>query len=538
MKLISDRRVPHIGPEDADIFILGDCPGSTDNDIQKPFSGDAGDILEIALQDFGIDKSSVRLGNLLNYQPLKGDMMKARSSWQLEESRNELREYLKHARHKVILALGDEALQFLTGFSGIEKHRGSVYKYNNTWVIPSIHPSTIRWDGSAAPMLLHDIKKAIHIAEHGWKEHQINTIIDPDIYHIESLVPTLAQVECLTVDIETKKYTSYIRCIGFAWSDHDAVCIYNDAHYIEGQSPVGPMFRMQIQKILSLPNMKIFHNGMFDTMMLGFNDFTVENWTYDTMVAQHVLQPELPIGLDFCTSIYTDINYYKDDGKESGDRLDRKKLGLYNCKDVIATMLTYKAQQAEFDDVSRRYFEYKMKQIPLAIHFSKTGLYNNEPRREEIRQKLSKLREHDYTIFLGIQQLLGVEVFKATQHEKVKQFLYTTLGLPIKTDSDGHVTAGEDAVVSLIATVQKKLQDLKTDNARQGWEIKLATLKLLLSIRGYDKLLSSYINIDMSPDNRVRSWYKFWGTETGRWSAGSWHDGTGLNGQTIPRESV
>jgi len=90
----------------------------------------------------------------------------------------------------------------------------------------------------------------------------------------------------------------------------------------------------------------------------------------------------------------------------------------------------------------------------------------------------------------------------------------------------------------LLATVEKKIQDLKTDAAKQPWQIKLAALKLILRIRGYDKLLGSYINIELSPDGRARSWYKFWGTETGRWSASSWYDGTGLNGQTIPRESL
>ena len=96
----------------------------------------------------------------------------------------------------------------------------------------------------------------------------------------------------------------------------------------------------------------------------------------------------------------------------------------------------------------------------------------------------------------------------------------------------------EDAIVSLLATVEKRIQDLKTEAAKQPWQIKLASLKLILRIRGYDKLLSSYIKINISHDGRARSWYKFWGTETGRWSASSWYDKTGLNGQTIPRESV
>jgi DNA polymerase I-like protein with 3'-5' exonuclease and polymerase domains len=141
-------------------------------------------------------------------------------------------------------------------------------------------------------------------------------------------------------------------------------------------------------------------------------------------------------------------------------------------------------------------------------------------------------------VFLGIQNMYNVEPFKVSQHAKINSFLYDKLGLPVKTTSEGKVTSGEDAVVALMSTVEKKIQDLKTEAGKQGWQVKLAALKLILRIRGYEKLLSSYINVDVSPDGRARSWYKFWGTETGRWSAGSWYDGTGLNGQTIPRESI
>ena len=540
MRFISPHKIPHEGPLDAPLFFLGESPGSTEDELRRPFVGKSGDLLDIALETYGLSRSDVRLGYVMNYNIIKNDFQKARASEQLHESMTELRAYLNNAQHKVIVAMGSAALEFLTGHTYAEKHRGSVYRYENFYVVPTISPDIVRINGAHSPGFLHDIGKAIEIAKTGiWEEYSFNALIDPDLFQLEGLKDTICNASHLEVDIESKRDTTYIRCIGFAWSDKDAVCIYNDAPYVDGQSPIGPVFRRYVDMFLRCDAEKTFHNGMFDSIMLEANGFEIHNWAYDTMVAQHVLQPELPIGLDYCTSIYTNLNYYKDDGKESGDRIDRRKLGLYNCKDVIATRLTRLAQQNEFDDVTRRYFEYKMKQIPVAKHFSLTGMYVDEERREELRTKISDAREKDMVMFLGIQQLIGVpEPFKVTQHQKVKDFLYGTLELPKKMNSDGDLTADEDAIVSLIATVQKKLQDLKTATARQMWEIRLATLKLLLRIRGQEKLLSSYINIELSMDGRARSWYKFWGTETGRWSAGSWHDGTGLNGQTIPRESV
>lgn len=536
MKLVSDRLVPHEGPEDAELFFIGESPSTSEDLAQRQMQGKHGEMFDIALSSLGLTREQVRLGNLMNYQPAKNDLRKAHTTWQFEQGCKELKSYLATCKHKVLIPMGNRAMDFLLGFDGIENHRGSVYKYKSMYVVPTIHPSLVTFQASNGPAFLKDIEKALHIAKHGWTEPNFNFIVDPDVYQLEGLLPTLLAAPRLYVDIETKKYTSYIRCIGFAWSDRDAVCIFNDGNY--ESNPVGPNFRRVVSLLLESDIPKTFHNGMFDTIMLEENGFTVKGWDYDTMVAQHVLQPELPIGLDYCTSMYTNINYYKDDGKESSDRIDRTKLGIYNCKDVVATAQVQAGQQAEFDETTRTYYEYKMKQVPLAKHFSTTGMLVDEARRAELKTTVADKLDRDYMVFIGIQNMYKIEPFKVSQHAKVNDFLYDKLGLPIKTTSEGRVTSGEDSIVSLLSFTEKKIQDLKTEAGRQPWQVKLAALKLILRIRGNEKLISSYIDVETSPDGRVRSWYKFWGTETGRWSAGSWYDNTGLNGQTIPRESV
>lgn len=542
MKLVSDRFVQHIGPDEAPIFFLGDAPNTADDVSLIPFSGHVEDFLNRALETIGYTREDVRLGNVLNYQPNKNEFNKANTSWQMEESRNYLTSYLATHRHKVIVPMGDAALDFLTGQDGITKRRGSLYYYKGIPVVPMTHPSVCLRDGSAMPTFIHDIERVKQVIDEVYPgEPDFEFYVDPDIFTLEGLLPTLLSASRLVVDIETKMNTSYIRCIGFAWSATQAVCIFNDAPYSdEHPNAIGANFRRIVENLLTSNTSKTFHNGMFDTIMLEANGFEVNNWTYDTMIAQHVLQPELPLGLDYCVSMYTTINYYKDDGKESSDRIDRKRLGVYNCKDVVGTWMTQDGQQAEFAEYPGKYdyFLYKMKQIPLAKHFSNTGMLVDPVRRQELADVVVSKRDADYTVFLGIQQMFGVDFFKVSQSARVKDFLYKTLGLQTKTKRDGTVTADEDAIVDLLATVEKKIQDLKTEAGKQPWQIKLAALKLILRIRGYDKLLGSYINIDLSPDGRARSWYKFWGTETGRWSASSWYDGTGLNGQTIPRESL
>jgi len=68
----------------------------------------------------------------------------------------------------------------------------------------------------------------------------------------------------------------------------------------------------------------------------------------DTMLRTSLIYPELPKGLDFLTRLYTNIGYYKDEGKEYDPRIhDFKRMLLYNAKDGVATHRVYTAQEKD-----------------------------------------------------------------------------------------------------------------------------------------------------------------------------------------------
>lgn len=525
----------HEGPTNAPVFFVGDAPGKYEDLAMRAMVGPSGDLFNMALSTVGIDRDNMRVGNLLNYQPTKNLFSNANETRQLSESKQELAEYLQTSNHRIIVPMGDHALEYFTGFTSLEKHRGSVYHFGKSLVIPTVHPQAVLRDGSQTPCLLTDLAKIKGYMTEPYVPLTFNFHIDPSVDMLEGIIlPKLLAAPRLWCDIETKKFTTYVRCMGFAWSPTDAVCIFNDS--FDG---MGPNFSRYLRLILENDIPKTYHNGFFDTHFLQLNGINgTQGWDYDTMLMQHSLQPELPLGLDYCTSMYTDINYYKDDGKESGEKVSREKLGMYNCKDVVATCKVEIGQRAEADEVSWKMFKNKFAQIPVAREYSTTGLLIEPERRSLLEAKVVEKRSTSYTLLFHILKLHGLteaECFKVTQHQKVKDFLYKTLGLPVKTTQKGKVTADEDAIVELLGTVKRKIQELKTDKAKHPWELKLATLKLILDLRGDEKLLSSYINIDLSPDGRARSVYNITGTETNRWSASAWYDDTGWNGQTIPR---
>src|SRR5438046_8240554 len=76
------------------------------------------------------------------------------------------------------------------------------------------------------------------------------------------------------------------------------------------------------------------------------------------MLASNCLYCEFPKNLGFLTSIYTDIPYFKDEGKAfDPEKTRRDRYYLYNVKDSLATHQIYSKQSTELIelDVSEVY---------------------------------------------------------------------------------------------------------------------------------------------------------------------------------------
>ena len=56
------------GNENSKIMIIGDMPGVSDEIKKKPFSGDAGELLDKMLLAINLDRNKVYLTNIINYR--------------------------------------------------------------------------------------------------------------------------------------------------------------------------------------------------------------------------------------------------------------------------------------------------------------------------------------------------------------------------------------------------------------------------------------------------------------------------------------
>ena len=117
-----------------------------------------------------------------------------------------------------------------------------------------------------------------------------------------------------TIDFDIELMNMEISCVSWASDRMRAMSIpfidHNGSYFSVSQE-------VEIWKLQAriLENPKIKKRGqyvIFDAhLMLRNYGIRVKNLD-DTMIAQKILMPDYPVGLDFITSIWTDQEYYKD----------------------------------------------------------------------------------------------------------------------------------------------------------------------------------------------------------------------------------
>lgn len=554
MTWISNVQVPDEGDENAKVLFVGESPGVDEEKEGRPFIGASGNLLETCLGRNGIQRSTVRLANLCHYRPEGNKFELLLGTPQLATGIKELVDYIRLHKESinVICPLGNWPLWFLTGKrgkeqgTGITRWRGSILSCSvegleDVKVIPTFHPAAVLRERVMYPIFDMDIKRVFSDSQ--FKEKRLperKFVIAPKGDELEYWTQELLKADKLAVDIENVKNSRHLLCVGFASSPQLGVCIEYNEH--------DPFCRDAISRLLLSNIPKLFHFGTHDTEVLRLNGYEVNNYFWDTIIAQHVMWPELPRALAYITSVYTREPYYKDevseddpDTKAWSPKVNRAKLYAYNCKDTTCTFECHLEQEKEINEGPkgwRKFFDFEMEELEAAHTIMQAGIYVDQER----RKKISKACDYKYAEMQGyLNRLVGAEI-NARSHVQVKSVLYEGLGLPkkFKRDKDGKnkLTSDENALVALIILCKEKIDTLSQAKPLAEWRRKFLILKFIIMIRGLLKLKSSYIDIGISDDGRLRGRFKVPGAETGRWAAEKYIDGTGCGPQTFPRGGI
>jgi uracil-DNA glycosylase len=133
--------VPGEGNPDAELVLVGEGPGATEDATGRPFVGQAGALLDSILEAIDVPRSSVYITNVVKCRPPQNrkplpDEIAACIPY--------LHRQLELIRPKVILAMGGTAGEALLGVrKSLGELRGRVHTYNGVPLVVTYHPAAL-----------------------------------------------------------------------------------------------------------------------------------------------------------------------------------------------------------------------------------------------------------------------------------------------------------------------------------------------------------------------------------------------------------
>ncbi len=517
------QTVPPEGNEDANVAIVGEAPGKNEVKKGRPFVGKSGKLLRGLLSSVGLNPSDCWITNVVKRKTPGNKTKKWRKNnpEAYSEHIDALQQELKRINPNVVVPVGGEALKALCGKSKISNWRGSIIPstlLDEQKCVPTMHPAAALRMYIWRYWIKFDLKRAKEESKSAaFPELGYNYILEPSFEKCLSYLKACREEDHHAFDIEVSG--KEVSCISFAKAnDESAISIpfmqgtdRGVREYFSQEQEVD--IWQEIAKLLESEDIiSIAHNASFDTTFLNECYGIVPKKIHDTMVAQAILWPDFPKGLDFVTSIYTKIPYYKDDGKHA------KALGRnyweYNAKDSIVLTEAWPEMVDDLQRTSRwETYERQRKLIEPACFMTRLGVNADveglEEWSEELDRKYQKLLDEieSYTGDYGR--------LNPNSPKQCKEYFYEFRGeKPYKYN--GKPTTREKAMKQLAGT--------------KGYE----EASLVLEARGLRKMKGTYADVQLDEDGRMRGSINVVGTRFGRFSSSQTIHGTGGNMQNLP----
>ena len=125
------------------IMIIGEGPGQKEDELGKPFVGDAGNLLNKKLKAINIEREKIYITNVVNYRPPNN--RKPEPS-EINRYSEYLKEHISIINPKILILMGSTAMEALLGSNKrISKERGQwkevIIKQKNYKTMVTFHPA-------------------------------------------------------------------------------------------------------------------------------------------------------------------------------------------------------------------------------------------------------------------------------------------------------------------------------------------------------------------------------------------------------------
>jgi uracil-DNA glycosylase family 4 len=290
---------------------VGEAAGENEAQSGKPFVGGAGTWLNSMCKAAKISRSTLNIINTIGCKPPE-NVYPLDSKWYWTD-RATARTAVEHcAAHHLwpavrgrkwsrIVALGDWALQALTPRRSILIWRGSPLPLKDDIaggprVMPTLHPAFLMRSASMFSVAVRDLRKPL--------------TLPPEHYN---LWPTLADLQ---------RFTSTEFSFDFEWDQwgNITLCGLSDRYYHAMVVPFEEPYITELKRIFEGAKVLIGQNIVgADTKYFERLGWNVNADLVDTMLIQHLVQPDMRHNLGFIASVFANAVFWKGQGEETED---------------------------------------------------------------------------------------------------------------------------------------------------------------------------------------------------------------------------
>lgn len=279
---------------------------------------------------------------------------------------------------KVFIIACEAANLFVSGYSSLDKTRGSRYDYLDykCFVIDKLDkPYLVNYGKWVAQQDLLKVNRYITGKVRQFPKFSYE--VARTVQDARRFVSEMANAIFISCDIETSGSPTMISCIGYTavwldgrWKSYVIPFINTtkpaNCHWTNSEDEVAVWQATQAINANKFSRF-IFHNGQYDGSYLVRYGVPTTNYLWDTMHMWHSLYCELPKSLKFVTSIANDYyRYWKDEigggeddekGAKDKSRIPLTELGIerywrYNALDTYNTMCCFIYQLILFKQLS------------------------------------------------------------------------------------------------------------------------------------------------------------------------------------------
>jgi len=511
-------------------MIIGEAPGENEARTGRVFSGRAGQLLDLALKDAGLERDEVYVTNVVKCRP-DNNRRPSRVEW--EACRKYLEREAAALSPSHVLLLGNSALQVVARKSGITTKRGIRLDikdpvWSSAEIMATVHPAFVLRNPGQGTVFSEDIRRFARMVQGEFRAVSVRPKMVRTLKGLKFVKDLLEQAPVGTVvsyDVENR---------GRPWEDEwDIVCLGvsvdgENTYVVPLSHPQSP-FRRKWKDVLRYlaPALRrhghklVAQNGKHDNAQLAGAGVYLQH-SFDIMLAAHLLDENRPKNLGFLSQNVIGADVYKGmvelkPEKIMGEPL--RRICEYNGYDVGYTFQIYtrlREELLEYPRLTRLFIKLMMPASHAVQEVETAGMYVNQRllwERVAILQKQIAMRRK--VLFDHVpKKWPNRDEFNFNSTQQLGLWLFSKKGLglsPLETTPTGRPSTREAVLLhyhghpAVRALLEYRTLELK-------W---LRTYLLPWSTR-------------LDRRSRLHTTYKLYGTVTGRLSGDL---------QQVPRDS-